>query len=292
MDQLTQISRQHNLISKVTAAFFYSIAVSIALNFFWHPGGIYASGVTGFAQVIQTVTERYFPFVLSTSIMYFVLNIPLFVLGWFKIGHRFTMFSMIAVLLGSIMMHLMPPLTIKFDPILCALFGGLINGAGTGIALKSGISTGGLDIVGIILRKKTGRSFGQINIAVNLIIVALAGITFGWIHALYTAISIFVNGRVIDMIYTQHQRMQVLIVTNNPKAIIDSIQAHMHRGITIIHDAEGAFGHTEKTVLITIIARYEMYDIEKIIKQNDPYAFASITEAVKTLGRFKEVEVE
>ncbi|APT19248.1 hypothetical protein LA20533_08315 [Amylolactobacillus amylophilus DSM 20533 = JCM 1125] len=78
MDHLTQMSRQHNLISKVTAAFFYSIAVAIALNFFWHPGGIYASGVTGFAQVVQTLTERYFPFVLSTSIMYFVLNIPLF----------------------------------------------------------------------------------------------------------------------------------------------------------------------------------------------------------------------
>lgn len=86
--------------------------------------------------------------------MYFVLNIPLFILGWCKIGHRFTIFTIIAVLLGSIMMRVIAPIKITYDPIICALFGGVINGVGTGIALKSGISTGGLDVLGIILRKK------------------------------------------------------------------------------------------------------------------------------------------
>lgn len=292
MDQLVHLSREHNIITKLTTALFYALAVAIALNFFWHPGGIYASGITGFAQVVQTISERFLPFVLPTSLMLVVLNIPMFLLGWFKIGHRFTLYTMITVVLASIMMNVIPPLTMKFDPILCALFGGLVNGIGTGMALKSGMSTGGLDIIGIILREKTGQSFGSINIAVNLIIVVLAGATFGWIHAMYTAISIFINGRVIDMIYTKHQKMQVIIVTTKPQEIIYDIQGHMRRGITILHDAEGAFGHSEKTVLITIIGRDEMYDIETIIRRNDPYAFASITESVKILGRFKEAEIE
>uniref|UniRef100_UPI0026280A54 YitT family protein n=1 Tax=uncultured Lactobacillus sp. TaxID=153152 RepID=UPI0026280A54 len=239
-------------------------------------------------QILQSVSSRYLPFTLTTSVMYFVLNIPLFILGWFKIGHKFTFFTLIAVLLGSIMMKIIAPIKMSYDPIICAIFGGVINGVGTGIALKSGISTGGLDVLGIILRKKTGKSFGQINIFFNLIIVVCAGFVFGWSRALYTALNIFVNGKVIDAVYTQHQKMQVIIVTEHPKHIIEGVQKTMHRGITILHDAEGAYSHTEKTVLLTVIDRYDMYDIYNIVLNSDPYAFMSVTEVAKVYGRFKE----
>lgn len=288
MSTLERLSRRHILISKLSAALFYALAVAIALNFFWQPGKIYASGITGFAQILQSVSERYLPFTLTTSVMYFVLNIPLFVLGWFKIGRRFTIFTLVAVLLASIMMKIIAPIKISYDPIICAIFGGVINGVGTGIALKSGISTGGLDVLGIILRKKTGKSFGQINIFFNLIIVICAGFVFGWTRALYTALNIFVNGKVIDAVYNQHQKMQVLIVTEHPKHIIDGIQSKMHRGITILHDAEGAYSHTEKTVLLMVIDKYDMYDIYNIVLNNDPYAFMSLSEVAKVYGRFKE----
>lgn len=288
MDQLEKLARRHNYLSKVSAAFLYALAVAVALNFFWTPGKIYASGITGFAQILQTVSERFLPFTLTTSVMYFVLNIPLFILGWFRIGHKFTLFTIIAVLFGSIMMKVITPIKITYDPIICAIFGGVINGVGTGLALKSGISTGGLDILGIILREKTGKSFGQINIFFNLIIVICAGFVFGWSRALYTALNIFINGRVIDAVYTQHQKMQVIIVTEHPKHIVEGIQEKMHRGITILHDAEGGFSHTEKTVLLTVIDRYDMYDIYNIVLQNDPYAFMSSSEVSKVYGRFIE----
>ncbi len=94
--------------------------------------------------------------------------------------------------------------------------------------------------------------------------------------------NIFVNGKVIDAVYNQHQKMQVLIVTEHPKHIIDGIQAKMHRGITILHDAEGAYSHTEKTVLLMVIDKYD------IVLNNDPYAFMSLSEVSKVYGRFKE----
>ncbi|MCT7831393.1 MAG: YitT family protein, partial [Lactobacillus iners] len=249
MDHFERLSRRHNFISKLSAAFFYALAVAVALNFFWHPGKIYASGVTGFSQVLESLSSRYLPFTLTTSSMYFVLNIPLFILGWLKIGKKFTLFTIIAVILASIMMKLIAPIKLSYDPIICAIFGGVVNGVGTGIALKSGISTGGIDVLGIILRRKTGKSFGQINIFFNLIIVICAGFVFGWTRALYTALNIFINGRVIDAVYTQHQKMQVIIVTEHPTEIVEQIQEKMHRGITILHDAEGAYSHNEKTVL-------------------------------------------
>lgn len=291
MDQLDRFNRRYNFFSKLSAALFYSIAVAIALNFFWTPGHMYSSGITGFAQLINSVSERFFPFTISTSLMYFVLNVPLFILGWTKIGHKFTFFTIIAVVLGSIMMRVIQPLEVHWDPLLCAIFGGTINGIGTGFALKNGISTGGLDIIGIVFRMKTGTSYGKFNTLVNLVIIAAAGFVFGWTRALYSALTIFINGRVIDVIYTQHKKMQVMIITEHPQSIIDGIQNKMHRGITIIHDAEGAYSHTEKTVLITIIDRYDMYDIRQIIEHADPYAFVSVSEVEKVYGRFKEQEI-
>ncbi|RVU70211.1 MULTISPECIES: YitT family protein [Lactobacillus] len=291
MDQLDQFNRRYNFFSKLSAALFYSIAVAVALNFFWTPGHMYSSGITGFAQLINSISERFLPFTISTSLMYFVLNVPLFILGWTKIGHKFTFFTIIAVALGSFMMHIVQPLTVHWDPLLCAIFGGVINGIGTGFALKNGISTGGLDIIGIVFRMKTGTSYGKFNILVNLVIICAAGFVFGWTRALYSALTIFINGRVIDAVYTQHKKMQVMIVTEHPQSIINGIQNKMHRGITILHDAEGAYGHTEKTVLITIIDRYDMYDIREIVKKADPYAFMSVSEVEKVYGRFKEQEI-
>lgn len=252
---------------------------------------MYSSGITGFAQLINTVSERYLPFTLSTSMMYFLLNFPLFILAWFKIGHKFTFFTIVAVVLGSIMMHAIQPWQMHLDPLVCAIFGASINGVGTGMALKNGISTGGLDIIGIVIRQKTGISYGKFNIFINLIIIAAAGCMFGWTRALYSALTIFINGRVIDAVYTQHQKMQVMIVTQHPQHIIDGIQNRMHRGITILHDAEGAYSHIEKTVLITIIDRYDMYDIRQIVQGADPYAFMSVSEVEKVYGRFKEQEI-
>lgn len=291
MNKFNQLARHYNILYRLSAALLYAIAVGVALNFFWRPGKIYSSGITGFAQIVESLTGRFCPFTLSTALMYFLLNIPCFILGWFKIGHKFTFYTIIAVLLGAIMMRVIQPIAIHFDPMICAIFGAVINGVGTGLCLRSGVATGGLDIVGIIVRHKTGTSFGQVNIAINLVIVIFAGFVFGWTRALYTALNIFINGRVIDAVYNQHQKLEVLIVTNKPKHIIEGIQEKMHRGITILHDAEGAYAHNEKTVLITVIDHYDLYDINQIIFKFDPNAFVTVSKVTRVYGRFKEQEI-
>lgn len=291
MDEFQQIVRRHQLATRASTAFLYSICVSVAMNFFWEPGKIYASGVTGFAQLLATITKRFLPFTLSTPILLFLLNLPLFVLAWHQIGKRFTCFTFLAVIFSSIMMKVMPITELTFDPIICAIFGGVVNGFGTGLALKNGISTGGLDIIGLVLRKKTGRSIGTINITFNIFIVLAAGFVFGWPHAFYSALSIFVNGKVMDMVYTRQQKMQVMIVTDKPRNVIDHIQNRMRRGITIVHDAEGAYQHDAKTILFTVISRYEMHDLQVAMQESDPHAFVSISDTIKILGHFYEPTV-
>ncbi|EHL95962.1 hypothetical protein HMPREF9103_02701 [Lentilactobacillus parafarraginis F0439] len=288
MDDVSKLMRRHTYVTKASTSFIYGILVSIAVNFFWTPGHIYSSGITGFAQLLNTVSSRTFPFTISTGLGLFLLNIPLFVLAWRSIGREFTIFTVITVFLSSFMIQLLKPIPLTHDPIICAIFGGAVNGFGTGTALQNGISTGGLDILGLVIRDRTGRSIGSINIAFNVIIVLAAGFAYGWPYALYSTLGLIVNAKVMDMTYTKQQRMQVMIITNRPNTVIDSVQNHLRRGITIVHNAEGAYQHDAKTILFTVISRYEMGELEEALLESDPNAFASISDSVKILGRFYE----
>ncbi|MFC6296012.1 YitT family protein [Lactiplantibacillus daoliensis] len=290
MTDFQQLTRRHRDVTKASTAFIYAILVSVAMNFFWTPGHIYSSGITGLAQLINSLLGKFSPIQLSTALLLFLLNVPMFIIAWRQIGHRFTVFTFLAVALSSIMIKVVAPEGLTHDPIICAIFGGAVNGFGTGTALKNGISTGGLDIIGIVLRRKTGRSIGTINMAFNSIIVIAAGFVYGWPYAFYSALGLLVNGRVIDMTYTRQQKMQVMIITSRPNTVIDSVQNRIRRGVTIVHNAEGAYKHDDKTILFTVITRYEMSELTAAMSESDPHAFVSISDTVKILGRFYEPE--
>jgi len=290
MTDFQQLTRRHRDVTKASTAFIYAILVSVAMNFFWTPGHIYSSGITGLAQLINSLLGKFSPIQLSTALLLFLLNVPMFIIAWRQIGHRFTVFTFLAVALSSIMIKVVAPEGLTHDPIICAIFGGAVNGFGTGTALKNGISTGGQDIIGIELRRKTGRSIGTINMAFNSIIVIAAGFVYGWPYAFYSALGLLVNGRVIDMTYTRQQKMQVMIITSRPNTVIDSVQNRIRRGVTIVHNAEGAYKHDDKTILFTVITRYEMSELTAAMSESDPHAFVSISDTVKILGRFYEPE--
>ena len=288
MDDFGNLFKRHTYITKASTSLIYGILVSIAVNFFWTPGHIYSSGMTGFAQLLNTISSRSLPVTIPTGIGLFILNVPLFLLAWRSIGKEFTAFTFITVLLSSMMIQMLNPVPLTHDPIICAIFGGAVNGFGTGLALRNGISTGGLDILGIVIRKKTGKSIGTINTAFNSIIVIAAGFLYGWPYAFYSVLGLLVNARVIDMTYTRQHQMQVMIITDRPNTVIDSVQNHMRRGITIVNDVEGAYRHESKTILFTVISAFEMSELEEALEESDPNAFASVSDTVKILGRFYE----
>lgn len=291
MNELEKIARRYRNIAKLSFALIYALCVSVAVNVFWNPGKIYGSGITGLAQLISTISQHWLPFTIGVPVLYATLNLPLLILSWKKIGHEFTFYTIVAVILSTVLLHIIPPIEVKFDPIICAIFGGLFNGVGTGLALKNEMSTGGLDIISIVLRKKLGKSVGTINIAFNILVVLGAGCLFGWVQALYTILSIFVNGRVIDSLYTRNQKLQVIIVTSHPDKVITEIQNEMRRGITIVHDVEGAYQHSSKTMLFTVISQYELPLFRQALQDSDPYAFVSMTEAKLIMGRFYQEHI-
>jgi uncharacterized membrane-anchored protein YitT (DUF2179 family) len=282
----------HDYATRLSVAVVYAFLAAIAVNFFYQPGHIYSSGATGFAQILTTLSDRVVGFTVPVSITLFLINVPLFFLAWFKIGHKFTIFTFITVFLTSFFIHIIPQTTLTKDPIICAIFGGAIMGVGIGFALKNGLSSGGLDILSIVIRKRTGSSVGSISIIFNVMIMLMAGILFSWQYMFYSALAIFMSGKLTDSLYTKQRKMQVMIVTKCPERVINSIQDHMRRGITIINEAEGAYKHDKQTVLFTVVTRFELPLLESIMRENDPDAFVSISENVRIMGRFYEESMD
>lgn len=280
---------KHQYIGRVGTAFIYAVLVSVALNYFWTPGHIYSSGLTGLAQLCDTLSKSVLGFNVPVYVFYLLFNLPLIVAAWRKIGHRFAIFTFIAVGLASVMIRVIDtPVALTHDPLIDAIFGGVVNGFATGLALRNGISTGGLDIIGILIRQKTGMRMGIVNMTFNAFIMLAAGLVFGWQFAFYSAIGVFVNARIIDTVYTRQQKMQIMIITDRPKTVVDSIQNHLRRGITIIHGAEGAYKHDQKEVLFTVISQYEQYEVTEALNESDPTAFMSMWRVEKIHGNFYE----
>lgn len=275
-------------MEKVSMAVINGILQAVALNMFWRPGHIYASGITGIGQIIVTLAENVSGKELPMSVVLYMLNVPLFILAWYKISRKFTIFTMISVFMTSLFIQIIPVTELSKDPIICAIFGGAVCGLGVGLALRSGLSSGGLDIISVTIRKMTGKNVGSLNIIINACIILTSGFLFGWPYAFYSAFSIFVNGKVVDVVFTKQKKMEIMIITTKPDAVIEQVQRRIRRGITILNNAEGAFNHEKQTILITIITRDQIPLLQMAMRDSDPKAFVSISENVTIMGNFYE----
>ncbi|WP_284139448.1 MULTISPECIES: YitT family protein [unclassified Virgibacillus] len=259
---------------------------SIALNFFLIGANVYASGFTGAAQLVSSVFKDFLGVGISTGILLLLFNIPVAILGWLKVGRGFTIYSVVSVIFTSIFLAILPVLTISDDILLNAVFGGVIAGTGVGITLKLGASTGGMDIVAMVLSRMKDRPIGIYFLSLNAIIIALAGILYEPENALYTLVALYVTTRVIDAIHTRHEKVTAMIITRKAEELQLAIHKKMVRGITIV-PAKGAYSNENKNMLYLVITRYELYDLEKIIKEIDPNAFTNIVETAGIFGFFR-----
>ncbi|MFZ2608077.1 MAG: YitT family protein [Pseudolactococcus raffinolactis] len=271
-----------NHLKKLVIAASYAFLSAVSVNLFWVPGGIYANGVTGFAQLVVALSGKFHLPMLDLATLVLLINVPLLVIAWFKIDRKFTIFTIIAVFLTSVFMKLIPVMALTNDPVICTVFGGVIHGLGVGITLNSDFSTGGLDIIGILVRKVTTRSIGTIFTAFNLAIEFIAGFVFGWRYALYSAITVFINGKVLDFVNTKERKVQLLIVTKHANEMLRRIQDNHQSGITVINHAQGGYYHESQDILLLVVTSHELNAISSVVKKVDQLAFMSITKGIET----------
>lgn len=274
-------------VKKIFIIILGALLNAIAMNFFLIPANVYASGFAGVAQLVSSIVESFTPFTISTGILIFLLNVPVTILAWVKIGKAFTIYSFLSVFLLSAFMEVIPVMQLSSDIILNAVFGGVIGSAGVALTLKYGASTGGMDIIAMVLSRMKDKSIGTFLLFINGSIIISAGFLFGAEKALYTLIALYVSTRVIDAIHTSHEKLTVYIVTNKSEALTEAIHANLVRGITLL-PAKGAYTKEDKEMLMMVITRYELYDIEHIIKEVDPEAFTNIVETTNVFGLFRK----
>ncbi|HEX7064455.1 MAG TPA: YitT family protein [Bacillales bacterium] len=275
---------------KITAIVIIGALLNAAsLDLFLIPAHVYASGFTGIAQLLSSLL-RNTPIALSTGILLFLLNIPVAYLGWKRVGKRFTLYSFFSVAMTTLFLEIFPVHAISDNILLNAIFGGVLGAIGVGITLKWGASTGGSDIIALVLSRMKDRPIGLYFFALNGIITLSAGLLFGWEKALYTLVAIYASSRVIDAIHTRHQKLTAMIITGKGGEIQKAIHDKMVRGITRV-PAKGAFRGEDKEMLMIVITRYELYDLEMTINEVDPHAFTNIVQTAGIFGFFRTDKV-
>ncbi len=262
---------------------------ALALNFFLIQANVYASGFTGIAQLSASFFQDFMGIDISTGILLALLNIPVVILGWFKVGKGFTIYSVISVGFTTIFLETIPFVEFSEEILLNAVFGGLLAGIGVGITLKWGASTGGMDIIAMILSRIKDRPIGIYFLTMNALIIFFAGWLYDPEKALFTLVTLYVTTRVIDALHTRHNKLTAMIVTSRGSDLTKAIHSRMVRGITRI-PAKGAFSDEEREMLFMVITRYELYDLEQIVKETDPNAFTNIVQTTGIFGFFRKDE--
>lgn len=263
-----------------------ALLIAIGLNFFLINANVYSSGFAGVAQLLSSILADFLNIHISTGIILFLLNVPVIILGWFKLGSSFTIHSIISVVFVTFFLEILPVVTVTDDIILNAVSGGVFLGVGVGIAMKIGASTGGLDIIAMILSRQKDRPVGIYLLILNAVIILLAGLLYEPENALYTMLALYITTMVIDTIHTRHEKLTAMIITHKADELQEAIHAKMVRGITLI-PAKGAYSREDKQMMYIVLSRYELFDLEQIIQEVDPAAFTNIVQTIGVLGFFR-----
>ena len=266
----------------IGATFLGSAIFALGFSMFLEPNNMSAGGISGLAMVFVEIFG--IGTVGSISIL---INLPLFILGGLKIGKRFFAGSLLGMLLSSVMIDSFAALAIpNLDPLLAVLYGGVVCGLGLGMVFMSGTSTGGSDILVRLLKLKYRNvPIGQISMSFDAVVVILTGLVFQDISkALYTGITVFLCGKVIDaVVYNFDYSKVALIISDHHEQIALQIGLKLDRGATFLH-AEGSYSHAPKKVVLAAVKKQQLAELKELVVEIDPNAFIIVQEAHQVLG--------
>lgn len=281
MKQLFKEMEPKNFILLTVAGFINAFGVTVFLA----PVKLYDSGISGTSMLLSQLT----PEAMSLSVFLLILNIPLFIFGYKKQGITFTVYSLYAVAmysLGAFLITDVLPLDVSFaspfagqDLLLCALFGGLISGVGSGLTIRFGGAIDGIEVMAVTFAKKMGLTVGTFVMIYNVILYVICGIVLNsWILPLYSIVTYYAALKTIDFIVEGIDRSKAaMIITQNPDAVCDVLMHTFESGATRI-PAKGGYSNQDKTVVYFILDRFQISKMREIVHRIDETAFITITE--------------
>lgn len=260
---------------------------AFGIVFFLYPVQLYDSGISGTSMLMAQITPPFLPLSLFLA----ALNVPLFLYGLKKQGAAFTIYALYAVgiyaLSAWLMMDVLPvdvtlasPLA-GTDLLLCALFGGIISGVGSGLAIRYGGAMDGIEVVAVIFAKKLGITVGTFCMIYNVLLYVVCGVVLhSWILPLYSIVTYAAALKTVDFIVDGIDRAKAaMIVTVRPDEICDALSAAFETGATVI-DAKGGYSRSEKTVVYFVVNRFQVSKMKTLVHEIDPTAYITINEVV------------
>lgn len=301
-------------VTRALAVVVFTMIYGIGVAWFLEASAIpmYTGGMPGLAQVLRDILSEEKLGVIAEnseglfmSAFILISNIPLLLLGWFGVSKKFTIYSLVSVLIQSFVIGFIPAvdfgLTGVEHALVASIIGGLLIGIGTGGALRYGTSTGGLDIVAQYMAFRKGKSVGMISMFMNVAIALIGGLVLGGmvveakgefvtivagVIVSYTLVRIIITTIVTDKLHTSYNFLSVEIITENPRDMVEEILHRVYRGVTLTK-VEGAYSSHEKTLVMVVISSYELRLITELIKRVDPRAFVVAKPVRQVVGNFK-----
>lgn len=266
----------------------YAMGVTLALS----PLHFYSGGFTGIAQLLRLfiVQVLHVPQIAGLDylgILYFVINVPFFIIAYRVMGRRFCLETLISIVMASVLLAIIPipHKPIITDPLLGAIVGGLGSGIGAGMVLRAGSSQGGQDLIGVCLAK-THPDFkvGNIGIIISVCIYGICLFIYDVPTVLYSIIFAVVNGLCIDRVHIQNIKIEAMIFTKK-EGMSAAIMNDLRRGLTNWEGA-GAYTNEDTHILVTVITKYEEPILKEIVMKYDEHAFVILTDHARVIGNF------
>lgn len=280
---ISKLQKNKNFITDIIMIIFGCIISSIGVNMFLTHAKLLSGGATGIGLMVEYLAG------IPSGIIVFLVNLPLFLLSYKQLSKRFTLYSAIGMVSLSLSLIITKPFSNLIevnDILLYCIYGGVFLGLGGGLVFLRNGSTGGTDIVTMLIRKKYSNfPIGKLSFSINLIIILIGAFFFGVPKSLYTLISIFIQGIVADMVLRGFTSKKLfLILTNKEQAIIDLVIKEMHRGVTSLI-AEGEYTHNQKKMLYCAVTTRQMIYFKRRILNIDPSAFITIIDISEIKGK-------
>jgi uncharacterized membrane-anchored protein YitT (DUF2179 family) len=283
VQQYSGKSRMRRIISKYALITLGSVIYAIGFQYFMFPNQIVSGGLTGIAMILNRFTNW------PVGMMILVMNTPLFLIAWRHFGLDYLIGSLVGTAVSSVCVDVlaMTSFVATDDPMLGSIIGGVIKGAGMGMIYYVGASTGGVDIVAKMLRQRYPQiNFGTIVLMIDVVIVvAYAFVLNQFQSAMYSLIGMYVVSKVVDLaLYGIDNSSLCYIISEKSEELTQSIiNGNVHRGVTILN-AEGAYSHQKKNVIMCVIKRTQMGEMRRLVRRVDEHAFFIVTDAKNVFG--------
>ena len=245
-------------------------------------------GISGVSLLLQHIIKSIFHVTVPYSVFNILLNLFPVYIGFRYIGKKFTLYSILTILLSSIFVDILPDYIFTTDILLISIFGGLINGFAIALCLNVGTTTGGTDFISIYMSQQKGMDAWNYILFGNVIILLIAGAMFGWSIALYSIIYQFCSTQIIQMLYKRYQKETLFIISDKADEIYRLIKDTTNHDATLFHGI-GCYEAKEKEMIYSVINTDARRQLIPLIHSIDPHAFINVVKTEELAGRFHDI---